>query len=194
MYDYLEGKLAVRKPNYVVVDVGGVGYRVEIPLSTYRKLSPNGSAKLFTFLKVSENDLRLYGFATEVEREVFLRLVESVPQLGPSKAIAILSSIEVEDLLRAVEEGDTDTMQRVRGVGAKIASRLVLELKGKLPEAGRTAGEAEEGASMIKDAAHALVSLGYDRAEADRAVRSVRKNLKGEVTVESLLRACLEKS
>jgi len=188
MYDSLSGRLAVRKPSYVVVDVGGVGYRVEIPLSTYEKLPREGDVKLFTWLKVSEDALRLFGFATEREREIFLRLVEGVQQLGPSKAVAILSSASPEELIRAVEEGDVAFLKNIRGVGEKIANRLVVELRGKLP-----AGAGKDGAesSVTRDVVSALLGLGYDRRQAEEAVRRARKDLGDGAPIEEVLRRSL---
>ena len=191
MYDYLSGTLAVRKPNYVVIDAGGVGYRVEIPLSSFQKLPKNGSAKIFTYLKVAENDMKLYGFATERERDVFLRLIDGVPQLGPSKAIAILSSLGVDELMQAVEDGDPGVFRKVKGVGPKIANRLVLELKGTLPESLDGAGTGDGEPSITRDAAQALISLGFDRVEAETRVRKARKGFKGDVSLEELLKKCL---
>ncbi len=188
MYDYLSGRIAVRRPTYAVLDAGGVGYRVEIPLSTYEKLPREGPAKLFTWLKVSDDDLRLYGFATEREREIFLRLVEGVQQLGPSKALAILSSVSAEELSRAIEEGDVAFLRGIKGVGEKIANRLVVELKGKLPAA---AGKGEAAASLTKDAVTALQSLGYDRRQAEEAVRRAQRDLGGEAAVEEIIKRSL---
>lgn len=188
MYDFLSGRIAVRKPEYAVVDVNGVGYRVEIPLSTYEKLPREGTVKLFTFLKVSDDDLRLYGFATEREREIFLKLVDTVQQLGPSKALAILSSVSPEALSRAIEEEDVAFLKAIKGIGEKIAHRLIVELKGKLPSA---AGKGPEDSSTSKDAVGALVSLGYDRRQAEEAVRKALKDLKGEAPVEEVIKRSL---
>lgn len=188
MYDFLSGRLVVRKPSYAVVDVGGVGYRVEIPLSTYEKLPKDGSVRLFTYLRVSDDDLRLYGFATESEREIFLKLVEGVQQLGPAKAVGILSSVTAEDLRRAIEEGDVAFLKNIKGVGEKIANRLVVELRGKLPEA---AGKDAEGSSLTKDAVAALVHLGYDRRQAEEAVRRAQKDLGREAAVEDVIKRSL---
>lgn len=193
VFDFLSGRIAVRKPAMLVVEAGGVGYRVEIPLSTYRKIPEAGSAKVFTTLRISDEGIRIFGFATEAEREVFLKMVETVPQLGPAKAMAILSSLEAEDLRRAVEEGDAESLRRVRGIGPKIADRLVLELKGKLPAAGDGAGEGAGEPSISRDTVQALVSLGYVRAEAEEAVRRARKELRNGVDVEELVRRCLAK-
>jgi Holliday junction DNA helicase RuvA len=188
VYDFLSGRIATRKPEYAVLDVNGVGYRVEIPLSTYEKLPREGVVKLFTFLRVSDDDLRLYGFATEREREIFLKLVESVQQLGPAKAIAILSSVSPEALARAIEDEDVAFLRNIKGIGEKIAHRLIVELKGKLPSAaGKDAGDS----STSKDAVGALVTLGYDRRQAEEAVRKALKDLKGEAPVEEVIKRSL---
>lgn len=188
MYDFLSGKLVVRRPGLAVVDVGGVGYRVEIPLSTYEKLPREGAVRLFTWLKVSDDDLRLYGFLTEREREVFLKLVESVQQLGPAKAIAILSSVSPEQLLQAVEAGDVSFLKGVKGIGEKIANRLVVELKGKLPAA---AGKDGGGTSTNEEAVRAMVSLGYERRPAEEAVRRAVRDLGAQAAVEDVIRRSL---
>lgn len=189
MYDFLSGRVAVRKPTYAVIDVGGVGYKVEITLSTFERLPREGAAKLFTYLKVTDDDLRLYGFLTEREREVFLKLIEGVQQLGPSKAIAILSSVSPEALMRAIEEGDVGTLKRIKGVGEKIANRLVVELKGKLPAEAGVGGAA---ASMNDEAVRALMSLGYDRKPSEEAVRRAMKDLGDKAAVEDVLRRSLQ--
>ncbi len=188
MYDFLSGRLAVKKPSYAVIDAGGVGYRVEIPLSTYEKLPREGTVKLFTYLRVSDDDLRLYGFITEREREIFLRLVESVQQLGPAKAIAILSGVSPDELARAIEEEDVAFLKNIKGIGEKIAHRLIVEMKGKLPSA---AGKDGGDSSTTKDAVAALVTLGYDRRQAEEAVRRALKDLKGEASVEDVIKRSL---
>jgi Holliday junction DNA helicase RuvA len=188
VYDFLNGRVASRKPNFAVIDVGGVGYRVEIPLSTYEKMPREGNVRLFTYLKVSDDDLRLYGFYTEHEREIFLRLVDSVQQLGPAKAITILSSVAPEQLARAIDEEDVAFLKNIKGIGEKIAHRLIVELKGKLPSA---AGKEDGDSSTSKDAVGALVALGYDRRQAEEAVRRALKDLKGEASVEDVIKRSL---
>ncbi|MBI2899413.1 MAG: Holliday junction branch migration protein RuvA [Planctomycetes bacterium] len=189
MYEYLSGTLAARTPSHVCIDVNGVGYRVEIPLSTYEKLPRSGAVKLHTWLKVSDDALRLYGFATERERDFFVRLVESVGQLGPAKALALLSSTGIDDLTRAIEEGDVATLRRVKGIGEKLASRLVVDLKGKLP--ADLAGKAAAGTSLSKDAVTALQGLGYDRSEAEEAVRKALRDLPAEPPLEDVIKRSL---
>ncbi len=188
MYDYLSGRLAAKTPTHAVVDVNGVGYRIDIPLSTYEKLPREGNVKLHVWLRVSDDDLRLFGFATERERELFLRLVDGVQQLGPVKALQILSSTTIEQLTKAIEAGDVATLRAIKGVGEKLANRLVVELRGKLPAA---AGKEPEDASITRDAVAALQTLGYDRKQAEDAVRRTLKDLKGALPVEEVIRRSL---
>src|SRR5689334_7061012 len=150
MYDHLRGRIAVRKPTHLVIDVAGVGYRVDIPLSTYEAMPTSGEAMVYTYLKVAEDALRLYGFATERERDLFRRLVDGVSGLGPARAVAILSNISVTELQRAIEEGDAGALKRVRGIGDKLASRLIVELKGRLLDE-LAAGKGSEAASLERD-------------------------------------------
>jgi Holliday junction DNA helicase RuvA len=189
VFDYVSGRLAMRKPAFAVIDAGGVGYRVEIPLSTYEKLPREGPVKLYTYLRVSEDAHRLYGFATEREREIFLKLVDGVQQLGPSKALAILSSTNPEDLVRAIEAGDVAFLKNIKGIGEKIANRLIVELRGKLPE---SAGKGAEDSSLTRDGVGALVALGYDRRQAEEAVRRAQKDLGPEALVEEVIKRSLQ--
>lgn len=189
MYDFLSGRLAVRKPGYAVIDAGGVGYKVEITLSTFERLPRDGTVKLYTYLKVADDDLRLYGFLTEREREVFLKLVEGIQQLGPAKAIAILSTVSPEELMKAIDQGDVAFLRRIKGVGEKIANRLIVELKGKLPA---EAGMGADGSSMNEEAVRAMMSLGYDRKPAEEAVRRSVKDLGPKATVEDVIRRSLQ--
>lgn len=190
MYDHLRGRLASRKPTHLVVEAGGVGYRVDIPLSTYEAMPPSGDVTVYTYLKVAEDAMRLYGFATDGERDLFRRLVEGVTGLGPARALAILSNIGAGDLHRAIEEGDASALKKVRGIGDKLASRLIVELKGRLP-VEMAAGKGSEGASLERDATSALVALGYDPSSAGQAVRKARRDLGSDARVEDVIRRSL---
>ncbi len=189
MIEHLCGAVVTKKPGFVVVECNGIGYRVEIPLSTYERLPRTGPTKLFTWLKVSEDALRLYGFATECERELFLRLLEGVRQLGPAKALSLLSNAGVDELTRAIEEGDTAFLKRIKGIGEKLANRLIVELKGKLP--AEVAGKGAAGSSISKDAVTALMSLGYDRSEAEEAVRRTARELSPDAGLEEVIKRSL---
>jgi Holliday junction DNA helicase RuvA len=190
MYDHLRGRIVARKPTHLVIDAGGVGYRVDIPLSTFEAVPASGEALVYTYLKVAEDAMKLFGFATERERDLFRRLVEGVSGLGPAKAIAILSNIGVSELQRAIEEGNAGALKRVKGIGDKLASRLIVELKGRLPDE-MAAGKGSDGASLERDATSALVALGYDPSDAGQAVRKARRDLGADAPVEEVIRRSL---
>jgi Holliday junction DNA helicase RuvA len=192
----LEGRLLQRSPQRAVIDVGGVGYLVEISLATYYALPPEGErVRLHTWLHVQEDALRLFGFATGAEREMFLRLT-SVSRVGPKVAVGILSGIGVADLRAAILAGDVARLSRIPGVGAKSAERLVVELKEKVltieglekavPE---RAGQPAEG--MRQDALSALLNLGYRRQEAERALRETASE--AAENLEAILRRALRR-
>jgi Holliday junction DNA helicase RuvA len=164
----------------VVVDIGGVGYKVLIPLSSYYDLPAEGSTtSLLIHTHVREDALTLYGFLTEVEERLFQRLI-SVANVGPALALKVLSGLEVGDLVAAIHRGDLPRLSAIPGVGKKTAERLVVELKDKMVEiqAVRGVAASEEPApspeSVLRDdLVSALVNLGYPRSSADKAVGDV---------------------
>jgi holliday junction DNA helicase RuvA len=193
---FLHGKLAETAPTHVVVDCGGVGYSVFIPLSSYDKLPPKGGeVQLLTHHHVvaHEGTQQLFGFVTPEEREMFLLLV-SISGIGPKLAINILSSTSISTLRGAITSGDTKTLSALRGIGKKTAERLVVELKDKLGAAapfeakGRAATPEEQ---KITDAVLALVSLGYKQMDAHKAVLVAVEKLGPKANVEGLVRTAL---
>jgi Holliday junction DNA helicase RuvA len=189
MIAYVHGKLAETSPTQVVVDCGGVGYSVFIPLSSYDKLpAKGGEVKLLTYHHVNAQDgtQQLFGFATGEEREMFLLLI-SISGIGPKLACNILSSASITSLRSAIAAGDTKTLSSLRGIGKKTAERLVLELKDKV--AGET--KAAPADPRLADAILALVSLGYKQVDAHRAVVAVAGKLDAKATIEELVRAAL---
>ena len=189
MIAFLHGQLAEATPTHVVVDCGGVGYSVFIPLSSYDKLPAKGSeVKLLTYHHVNAQDgtQQLFGFATPDEREMFLLLI-SISGIGPKLACNILSSASITGLRNAIVSSDTKTLSSLRGIGKKTAERLVLELKDKV------AGESKAAPSdpRLADAILALVSLGYKQVDAHRAVIAVAERLDAKASVEELVRAAL---
>jgi Holliday junction DNA helicase RuvA len=168
---YLRGRILDKQPNRIVVDVGGVGYDVFVPLSTFYGLAESGgSVELRIHTHVREDALLLYGFATELEQQLFERLI-SVSGIGPKVALAVLSGIEPPDLLRAIERADLARLTAIPGVGKKTSERIVLELKDRLPRAPLAAAGAPPAPSSLKDdVLSALMNLGYHRPLAERAV------------------------
>jgi Holliday junction DNA helicase RuvA len=188
----LRGQILRKSPQEVLLDVGGVGYRVLIPVSTFYRLGEAGaSVDLRVHTHVREDALALYGFASDSEQALFERLIE-VAGLGPKLAINILSGIEAPELVAALREADVARLTRIPGVGKKTAERLVLELREKMPAlaAGEAAPVAAAPAGMKQDLLSALVHLGYSRGEAEKgAERALREGADGRF--EDLLRRSL---
>jgi len=201
MIGRLTGKIVECTPGHVLLDVGGVGYSMQIPLSTYYTLSgrpADGGVALHVHTHVREDALLLFGFATPDERTAFERLL-AISGVGPRMALAVLSGIGAEDLERAVLDGDRDRLERIPGIGRKTAERILLELRDRVERESRgTAefapkpgtGQAEGG--IRADAVSALVNLGYTRDRARRAVdHAVEGADDGAATLETVLKAAL---
>jgi len=188
----LIGTLADKRPGRVVVDVGGVGYELTVPLSTYYDLGESGSrVELHVHTHVREDALLLFGFRTGREKDLFARLI-SVTGVGPKIAIAVLSSLGPDDLASAVRRRDVATLAKIPGIGRKTAERVVLELADRLePPAGPVA--APGGAPVRDDLISALVNLGYNaRVAADAADRALQGAGGSEAVFETLLRQSLK--
>ena len=191
MIAQVRGRLLRKEPQEAVVDVGGVGYRVTIPLSTFYRIGePGAEVTLLTYTHVREDTLALFGFLTVAEQALFERLI-AVSGVGPKLAVAILSGIEAPDLVAALRSSDVARLTRIPGVGKKTAERLVLELKDKVQGLAATEGPAPGlAASPKEDLVSALVHLGYSRPEAERGVDRALKD-GGEGRFEELLRRTL---
>lgn len=196
MISRLHGELLAKSPTHVVLDVNGIGFGVQIPVSTFEKIGDlHSSVKLFTHLHVREDTLQLYGFATEEERSAFVLLI-SVTGIGPRMAQGILSGISVPDLKAYLAAGNTAALTSIPGVGRKLADRLVVELKDKLGRLEITTGTAITGSdgqgTMRSEALLALTSLGFNRAAAERALRAALEECTDKTpTVETLIKAAL---
>jgi len=180
-------------PGGVVVEAGGVGYQVQVPLSTFDRLhmSEGMEVVLLTHLHIRENSQTLYGFATGEERDIFLLLVERVSGIGPAIAMAVLSGMPVERFKRCVVEGDVAGLSRMKGVGRKTAERIALELKDKVGVAETWEGAGERaGGAAAEDAELALLALGFKQAEARRAIAEALGGRPG-VGAEELIRLAL---
>jgi holliday junction DNA helicase RuvA len=187
----LRGRLARKSLQDVIVDVGGVGYKVAIPLSTFYKLGAEGDTiALLVHTHVREDALNLFGFLTSDEQLLFERLI-SVSGVGPKLAVNILSGIDASELRAALTGSDVARLTRVPGVGKKTAERLVLELKDKLPPTSASEAAAPAPSSSMKeDLLSALGNLGYSRPEAEKGVdRALRDGDSG--AFEDLLRRTL---
>jgi Holliday junction DNA helicase RuvA len=173
MIAYLRGTLLEKKPSRLIVDVGGVGYDVQVPLSTFYVLGePGGQVSLRIYTQVREDVLALYGFATPLEQDLFERLI-ATSGIGPKLALAVLSGIEPVELIKAIRLQDVARLTAIPGVGKKTAERIGLELKDRLPVFAGPGQEPIEEApadQLRADLLSALLNLGYPRAVAERAI------------------------
>ena len=192
MIGLLRGKLIEKRPNQVLLDIGGVGYQVQIPLSTFAGLGAlHSEATLLVYTHVREDQLSLYGFLTAREKQCFELLI-SASGVGPNLALKILSGMSLEELVPAIRKGDVAELVRIPGVGRKTAERIVVELRDKLAvmepvETGKPATRSQ----IESDVASALVNLGYDARAVEKAIEKARDGKAG-ADFDSLLRASLQ--
>jgi Holliday junction DNA helicase RuvA len=186
----LQGRLAFKQPPRLMLEVHGVGYELEAPMSTFYKLPPIGSElTLLTHLAVREDAHNLYGFASEAERQLFRSLIR-VSGVGARIALAVLSGITVEEFLRCVQQEDSATLVRVPGIGKKTAERLIVELRDRIgaPGSAKDGGLiGAEGASPEREAFGALIALGYKGPEVTRMLQAIPTS--GLATEEIIRRA-----
>lgn len=180
MYAYLKGRVADKGQKELVLDVGGVGYQLSVSMTTLQETPPAGETmKVFTYLSVREDAMELFGFATQEEKSMFLKLL-GVSGIGPKLALAILGAMPLRDLTLAIVMGDVTALSRAPGVGKKTAQRIALELKERIsqddlaaaPVSGTAFTPQQEDAAT--EALSALQALGYTAAEAARAIQQVR--------------------
>jgi Holliday junction DNA helicase RuvA len=194
MIAFLKGRLIHKEPSHVLIDVGGVGYHVNISLQTFSAIKDQESISLFTHLSIREDAHVLFGFSTEAEKKLFLHLI-SVNGVGPSTAIVMLSFMEVEELKAAIAREDIATLQRVKGIGGKTAQRLIVELKDKLKkEVTEENGSSTLGLhnTIKQQALSALVTLGIPRPAAEKSVDAILKKSGNNLTLEDLVKQALK--
>ncbi|HTL66424.1 MAG TPA: Holliday junction branch migration protein RuvA [Lacunisphaera sp.] len=201
MITSVSGTLVSATPLSAVIETGGLGYEVHIPVTTAERLPlPGQPAKLHTYAVYREDAQTLYGFLAVEERDFFRLMVEKVSGVGPKMALSVLSKLSLGTLKGAIAAGDVGLLAQCPGIGRKTAERLVIELRDKLnpaelglaqaPEAASAAGGGA-GGNKVRDAVLALVALGYKPAEADKAVRQALAGLGASATTEALIKKAL---
>ncbi|MCM8568792.1 Holliday junction branch migration protein RuvA [Gramella jeungdoensis] len=192
MIHHLKGQLIEKNPTYVVIDCNGVGYLVNISLHTYSLIPDSEAISLYTYLQVKEDAHTLYGFAEKSEREIF-KLLISVSGVGTSTARTMLSSLHPKEVSEAIATGDVPTIQSVKGIGAKTAQRVILDLKDKvLKVLGDDEVFVSQNNTNKEEALSALEILGYNRRQAGKVVDKILKE-DPESTVESIIKLALKK-
>jgi holliday junction DNA helicase RuvA len=190
----ISGTLAHKMPGEVIVDVGGIGYQVFIPLNVYYGLPDVGSpVALYIYTHLREDALQLFGFHDLAEKRVFM-LLNGVAGIGPKLAVNILSGIPADELARALKAGDQVRLVGIPGVGKKLAERMIVELKDKFmsePSEGASNKQTEHDSQLMQDAVSALVNLGYRKGEAENNVRAVLKE--GDASLEKVLKETLRR-
>jgi Holliday junction DNA helicase RuvA len=194
MIGFLRGRIADKQPNTLIVDVHGVGYEVHVPLSTFYDAGDVGAdVTLRIHTHVREDALQLYGFLTDLERQLFERLI-GVSGIGPKLAIAVLSGMDPPELLRAVQRGDVARLTGIPGIGKKTSERIVLELKDRLASMATGApadAAAAHGADTLRgDLLSALQNLGYHRPQAEKAIDASLQTM-SDPTFEQALKSAL---
>lgn len=196
MIAYLEGKLAVIEPTHVIIDVHGMGYEVKISLSTFSALKAKKEAKLHTHFHVKEDAQTLFGFSEVSEKKRFLDLI-SINGVGPSTALMILSSLSPEELQSAILAENTGMIQSVKGVGAKTAQRIILELKDKMKKEGLLDRVIENVPSpnntLKNEALSALTTLGINKSAAEKTIHALLKE-NVNISLEDLIKLALKRA
>ena len=173
MIAYLHGKITYKSPVYLLVETGGVGYQAFISLHTFSQVPNEGMYLLHTYLHIAESAHTLYGFADELEKQLFLLLI-SVSGIGPSTARIALSSLSPAELQKAIAQGDVATVQRIKGIGPKSAQRIILEVKDKVLKTVDAETIIAPNNNTIKDEAlSALVALGFNKSAAEKALNKI---------------------
>lgn len=195
MISYLKGKLVIKEPTHVIIDVNGVGYHVNISLSTFSSIKDQENTLIHTYLHIKEDGHTLFGFSHESEKKMFLNLL-SISGVGPSTALMIQSSLSAEELKQAIASEDVKTIQGVKGVGAKTAQRIILELKDKIRKEGLFT-EADKISSnshntLRSEALSALTTLGINKSAAEKSIDGILKNSGNTITLEELIKLTLK--
>ena len=189
MIGFLQGRILRRQPPHLLIEVHGVGYEVEAPMSTFYSLPDAGAeVMLYTHLAVREDAHVLFGFGTETERRLFRALIR-VNGVGPRLALTIMSGVSVDNFVRCVRDNDSAALTRLPGIGKKTAERLVVEMRDRLDDAAGDMVASGAGMNPRDEALSALVSLGYKPQEASRMLQAIRET---DISSAELIRRALQ--
>ena len=197
MIAFVNGRLVHKEATYVVIDVNGIGYHIFISLATFSKIKDGEACKLFTYFHVKEDIQALYGFLSEEDKLFFMNLI-SVSGIGPSTGMVMQSSLSTPELKSAIVSEDVDAIQKIKGIGAKTAQRVILELKDKIRKEGFSLDSRQSGGTTDNnlriEALSALVMLGINKAAAQKSIEAVLRNSENNITLEQLIKQSLKAS
>jgi Holliday junction DNA helicase RuvA len=196
MIAYIEGKLAFKDPFFVIIETNGIGYQIRISLQTYSLIKDEEKVKLHTYLHIKEDAHTLFGFFHIAEKKIFLDLI-SISGVGPGTAMMIISSLNAEELSRAIVQEDVRTIQSIKGIGLKTAQRIVLELKDKIkkePAGNETVLNLTKSShNLIRgEALSALITLGIAKNVAEKSIDSIIKKEGDNISLENLIKQALK--
>lgn len=197
MIAFVKGKLVHKEATHVVIDANGIGYHIFISLATFGKIKDQEACQLFTYFHVKEDIQALYGFLNETDKKFFMDLI-SVSGIGPNTGMVMQSSLSTEELKSAIVSEDVASIQQIKGIGAKTAQRVILELKDKIrkegfsTETGQIKGDS--GNNMRSEALSALVMLGINRNTAQKSIDAVLRKSENNITLEQLIKRSLQAS
>ncbi len=191
---YIEGKIAQLEPTHVILDVGGIGYHIRISVNTYSRIREKEKTRLHTYFQVREDAQILYGFDQVQEKKLFEQLI-SISGVGGNTAMVILSSINAEDLFIAIRKGDTFALKQVKGIGAKTAGRIILELRDKItlegPEGADSSNDFSSSMGQKEEALAALAQLGLSKSEAGKRLEKVFQTHTQPLSVAEMIKLAL---
>lgn len=195
MIAYINGRLAYKDPTFVIIDIQGVGYEIKISLNTFSQIKEEEACKLLTYLHIKEDAHTLYGFAEASERALFL-LLTSISGVGPSTGLMVLSSLSPDEIEQAILNGDVAIIQSVKGIGAKTAQRIILELKDKVGKSTDSSSQVSLPISsqntIRNEALAALITLGINKAAAQKSIDKILKGASGQISLEELIKQALK--
>jgi Holliday junction DNA helicase RuvA len=193
MIAYLEGRISIKTPTYIVIDINGIGYQVHISLHTYAQVEKLERVRLLTHLNIKEDAHTLYGFYSEGERRLFQLLI-TVSGIGTNTARLILSALRPEEVRQAILSEDVHTFNSVKGIGPKTAKRIILDLKDKMiKESGLDTGViVKQDNTVNEQALSALLALGFQRNQAQKAIRQCITDANGAMAVENVIKEALK--
>ena len=197
MIAFVKGKLVHKEATNVVIDVNGIGYHVFISLATFGRIKDEEACQLFTYFHVKEDIQALYGFLNENDKLFFMDLI-SVSGIGPNTGMVMQSSLTTNELKSAIVSEDVDAIQRIKGIGAKTAQRVILELKDKIKKEGISGDsgqlKGDSSNNLRSEALSALVMLGINRNTAQKSIEAVLRNSENNITLEQLIKRSLQAS